>query len=169
MAGCPEGATSGQQRLYADGTFPTPDGRARFASVEPTARWPSRATARYPFSLNTGRLRDQWHGMSRTGTLGRLFGHVPEPGMQMHPQDMARRLLAPGDLVHLTSARGSHGGAGAGRRTVGLSQVFMCPCTGAANSWAAAPTPASGHGGHQCAHLAGRLPPPNSQSSSTRP
>jgi assimilatory nitrate reductase catalytic subunit len=46
--------------------------------------------ARYPFSLNTGRLRDQWHGMSRTGTLGRLFGHVPEPAVEMHPQDMAR-------------------------------------------------------------------------------
>jgi assimilatory nitrate reductase catalytic subunit len=44
--------------------------------------------SRYPFSLTTGRLRDQWHGMSRTGTLGRLFGHVPEPAIQMHPQDM---------------------------------------------------------------------------------
>jgi assimilatory nitrate reductase catalytic subunit len=47
--------------------------------------------ARYPFSLTTGRLRDQWHGMSRTGTLGRLFGHVAEPCVQMNPQDMARR------------------------------------------------------------------------------
>jgi assimilatory nitrate reductase catalytic subunit len=45
--------------------------------------------ARYPFSLGTGRLRDHWHGMSRTGTLGRLFGHVAEPAVQMQPQDMA--------------------------------------------------------------------------------
>jgi hypothetical protein len=45
--------------------------------------------------------------MSRTGTLGRLFGHVAEPVVQMHPQDMARRQLAEGDLVHVTSKRGS--------------------------------------------------------------
>ena len=63
--------------------------------------------SRYPFSLTTGRLRDQWHGMSRTGTLGRLFGHVAEPSVQMNAQDMARRLLKEGDLVHVTSKRGS--------------------------------------------------------------
>jgi assimilatory nitrate reductase catalytic subunit len=63
--------------------------------------------SRYPFALLTGRLRDQWHGMSRTGTLGRLFGHVPEPAVQMHPQDLERLRLAEGDLVHVTSKRGS--------------------------------------------------------------
>ena len=45
--------------------------------------------------------------MSRTGTLARLFGHVPEPAVQMHAQDMARAALADGDLVHVTSRRGS--------------------------------------------------------------
>ena len=86
----PEGERQGAIRLYEDGVFPTPDGRARFANVhyQPVAE---PRDARYPFSLTTGRLRDQWHGMSRTGTLGRLFGHVPEPAVQMHPQDMARR------------------------------------------------------------------------------
>ena len=63
--------------------------------------------ARYPFSLTTGRLRDQWHGMSRTGTLGRLFGHVRRAGDRDAPQDMARLRLADGDLVHVTSRRGS--------------------------------------------------------------
>ena len=72
--------------------------------------------ARYPFSLNTGRLRDQWHGMSRTGTLGRLFGHVAEPAVQMHPQDMARRGLEDGDLVHVTSQPRLDRAAGAGQR-----------------------------------------------------
>jgi assimilatory nitrate reductase catalytic subunit len=100
------GATEGKARLYEDGIFPTSDGRAQFANVQykPVAE---PRDARYPFSLNTGRLRDQWHGMSRTGTLGRLFGHVREPALQMHPQDMARRLLAQGDLVQVTSRRGS--------------------------------------------------------------
>lgn len=102
----PSGATQGRERLYGDGVFPTPDGRARFAAVtyQPVAE---PRESRYPFSLTTGRLRDQWHGMSRTGTLGRLFGHVPEPVVQMHPQDMARRGLAEGELAHVTSKRGS--------------------------------------------------------------
>ncbi|HVE54911.1 MAG TPA: molybdopterin-dependent oxidoreductase, partial [Ramlibacter sp.] len=102
----PEGATAGLERLYADGVFPTADGKARFADVtyQPLAE---PRESRYPFSLTTGRLRDQWHGMSRTGTLGRLFGHVPEPVVQMHPQDLARRGLKDGDLVHVTSKRGS--------------------------------------------------------------
>ena len=101
-----EGDAAGKARLYEDGVFPTPDGRARFADTvyKPVAE---PRNARFPFSLTTGRLRDQWHGMSRTGTLGRLFGHVPEPCVQMHPQDMARRQLQDGDLVHVTSARGS--------------------------------------------------------------
>jgi assimilatory nitrate reductase catalytic subunit len=101
-----EGQSIGLQRLYADGVFPTEDGRAKFANTvyKPVAE---PREARYPFSLNTGRLRDQWHGMSRTGTLGRLFGHVAEPSIDMNRQDMARQGLADGDLVHVTSKRGS--------------------------------------------------------------
>ena len=100
-----EGEAAGKARLFEDGIFPTPDGRARFANTvyKPVAE---PRNARYPFSLTSGRLRDQWHGMSRTGTLGRLFGHVPEPSVQMHPQDMARRQLAQGDLVEVSSKRG---------------------------------------------------------------
>ena len=102
----PQGASSGRVRLYEDGVFPTDDGRARFADVlyEKVAE---PRDARYPVSLTTGRLRDQWHGMSRTGTVGRLFGHVPEPGIDMNPQDLARMKLADGDLVQVTSRRGT--------------------------------------------------------------
>ncbi|WP_411885421.1 molybdopterin-dependent oxidoreductase [Polaromonas sp. YR568] len=100
------GDSAGKIRLYEDGIFPTADGKARFANTvyKPVAE---PRESRYPFSLTTGRLRDQWHGMSRTGTLGRLFGHVAEPSVQMNAQDMARRLLKDGDLVHVTSKRGS--------------------------------------------------------------
>ncbi len=100
------GDTQGKQRLYEDGIYPTPDGKANFKAhaYKPVAE---PRESRYPFSLTTGRLRDQWHGMSRTGTLGRLFGHVPEPVVQMNAQDMSRRLLKEGDLVHVTSKRGS--------------------------------------------------------------
>jgi assimilatory nitrate reductase catalytic subunit len=119
-----EGETAGRARLYEDGVFPTPDGRARFADTvyKPVAE---AREARYPFSLNTGRLRDQWHGMSRTGTVGRLFGHVAEPVVQMNPQDMARRLLRDGDLVHLTSKRGSILLPARASAEIGLSQAFV--------------------------------------------
>ena len=120
----PEGASGGRARLYEDGIFPTPDGKARFADVayRPLAE---PRESRYPFSLSTGRLRDQWHGMSRTGTLGRLFGHVPEPVVQMNPQDIERRLLKDGELVHLTSKRGSIVLPVQASTEVGLSQAFV--------------------------------------------
>lgn len=119
-----EGETTGRARLYEDGVFPTTDGRARFVDTvyKPVAE---AREARYPFSLNTGRLRDQWHGMSRTGTVGRLFGHVAEPMVQMNAQDMARRLLNDGDLVHLTSKRGSILLPARASAEIGLSQAFV--------------------------------------------
>ncbi len=120
----PDGAATGRARLYEDGVFPTADGKARFANVkyQPVAE---PRESRYPISLTTGRLRDQWHGMSRTGTLGRLFGHVAEPAVQMHPQDMSRRQLNDGDLVHVTSKRGSIMVPAQASAEVGLNQAFI--------------------------------------------
>lgn len=119
-----EGETTGKTRLYEDGVFPTEDGKARFVNTvyKPVAE---QRESRYPFSLTTGRLRDQWHGMSRTGTLGRLFGHVAEPSIQMNAQDMARRLLKDGDLVYVTSKRGSIVVPLQASPEVAVSQAFM--------------------------------------------
>jgi assimilatory nitrate reductase catalytic subunit len=102
----PQGATQGQARLYENHQFATPSGKAQFfdTAFEPVAE---PRDARYPFSLNTGRLRDQWHGMSRTGTLGRLFGHASEPTLDLNPQDLARLKISEGELVQITSRRGS--------------------------------------------------------------
>ena len=101
-----EGETQGRARLYAEGCFETDDGRARFFDT-PFVPLAEPRDARYPISLTTGRLRDQWHGMSRTGTLGRLFGHQAEPTIDLAPQDMQRLGLKDGDLVQLDSRRGS--------------------------------------------------------------
>jgi assimilatory nitrate reductase catalytic subunit len=102
----PTGATAGAVRLYTDGVFPTADGRARFSAADyrPVAE---PCDAQYPFALTTGRLRDQWHGMSRTGTLGRLFGHVAEPVVALNPLDVERLGLEDGTLVQVRSRRGS--------------------------------------------------------------
>ncbi len=124
------GETQGKQRLYEDGVFPTPDGRARFAAL-PFVPLTEPRGSRYPFSLTTGRLRDQWHGMTRTGTLGRLFGHVAEPCVQLHPQDMARLGLEEGDLAHVTSRRGSIVVPAQASGEVGPSQAFIAMHWGA--------------------------------------
>ena len=102
----PEGASSGKVRLYEDGHFPTADGRARFVAVEhlPTADAPG---AELPISLLSGRMRDHWHGMSRTGTVPRLFNLEDEPLLAMHPCDMRHRNLESGDLARVTNARGT--------------------------------------------------------------
>lgn len=101
----PEGANAGSERLYTDRHYATPDGRARFAALpyQPVAE---PRDARHPFSLTTGRLRDQWHGMSRTGQVPRLFGHEPEPVLELHVQDIARLRLAEGELARVSSRRG---------------------------------------------------------------
>jgi assimilatory nitrate reductase catalytic subunit len=124
------GETQGKQRLYEDGIFPTADGKARFAAL-PFVPLAEPRESRYPFSLTTGRLRDQWHGMTRTGTLGRLFGHVAEPAVQLNPQDMERRGLKDGDLVHVTSKRGSILVPLQGSHDIGLSQAFIAMHWGA--------------------------------------
>jgi len=92
-------------RLYTDGIFATANGRARFKDVrhQPLAE---ATNSHYPFHLNTGRLRDQWHGMSRSGSVARLFGHVELPLISMAEQDMKRHLLQNGDLVKVKSRRG---------------------------------------------------------------
>lgn len=102
----PQGAGYGRARLYGNQRFATGDGRARFVDVSyrPVAE---AIDARYPFSLTTGRLRDHWHGMSRTGTLEQAFGHAPEPCVELHPRDASRLGVADGAFVHVTSRRGS--------------------------------------------------------------
>ena len=85
----PSGASAGRARLYEDGCFVFDDGRARFAAVKPLPLAEAR-DVRHPYALTTGRLRDQWHGLSRTGTLGRLFGHASEPAIELHPRDLDR-------------------------------------------------------------------------------
>jgi len=120
----PLGASKGKKRLYEDYQFATESKKAQFANV----RYQKTAEAtesRYPFSLNTGRLRDQWHGMSRTGLVARLFGHAPLPVIELHPQDMERNQWHEGDLLHVTSKRGSIVIAAHSSLQVGINQAFI--------------------------------------------
>ena len=96
----------GTARLYADGRYPTPDGRARFVDVDyaPVAE---DVTADYPLRLTTGRLRDHWHTMARTSLSATLVRHVEEPWVSLHPHDMRRMQLAEDQLARVRSRRGA--------------------------------------------------------------
>lgn len=100
-----DGDSEGEKRLYTDGVFQTDNGKAKFTNAiyQPTA---DVTNVRQPLHLLTGRLRDQWHGMSRTGTIAQLYNHVEEPLLSMNADDMQRRQLKDGDIVKLSNKRG---------------------------------------------------------------
>ncbi len=100
------GQSEPQQRLFGDGGFFTPDRRGRFVAVTP--RPPRHAAdAGFPLVLNTGRYRDQWHTMTRTGRAPRLSTHLPEPLLAIHPQDALRFALADDGLARIESRWGA--------------------------------------------------------------
>jgi len=94
-----------QQRFFAGGGFFTGDRKARFIPPEAPVLRTETSPGR-PLRLNTGRIRDQWHTMTRTGISPRLAQHLPEPFVEMHPDDAARRGLADGDFARLTTDYG---------------------------------------------------------------
>jgi assimilatory nitrate reductase catalytic subunit len=117
-------AGTSTERLFGDKRFAHPDGRARFVATAPRA--PAHAPdADYPLVLNTGRVRDQWHTMTRTGRSPKLAGHIPEPFIDMHPQDALLWGVKAGELARVTSrwgavvARVQHGGG------IARGSVFM--------------------------------------------
>ena len=89
---------------FADGRYPTPGGQARLVTVrqakasEPLRNW--------PMTLNTGRYRDQWHTMTRTGLSPKLSRHREEPMVEVHPDDAAALGLAAGGLARVATPQG---------------------------------------------------------------
>ncbi len=102
----PMGSASGPEiRLFADGRFFTPSGKAQFIAV--SRRTPAHEVSQqYPLVLNTGRVRDQWHTMTRSGKSARLAGHRVEPYAEIHPDDAARFAITDASLVQLRSPWG---------------------------------------------------------------
>lgn len=98
-------APTGTPRLFGDGLFFTADGRARFVPVSPAAphHLPDQD---YPLTLNSGRVRDHWHTMTRTGLSPRLASHTIEPYVEIHPEDAVRHAVTEGALVDLESPTG---------------------------------------------------------------
>ncbi len=118
MAGRPEGgvqagrqpekdgqaARSPSTRFFANGNFYTPDRRAHFIAVRPVAE--TRTDEKFPLILNTGRVRDHWHTMTRTGKSPRLSQHIAEPFVEIHPADAQHFGIGDADIVRISSPRG---------------------------------------------------------------
>ncbi|RTR02908.1 nitrate reductase [Halomonas nitroreducens] len=102
-------APRGTARLFEDGRFATADGRARLLPVRP--RGPVQALdAAHPLRLNTGRVRDQWHTMTRTARSPRLMNHRAEPFIEIAPEDARALGLGDQQLARVTSATGEYRG-----------------------------------------------------------
>jgi assimilatory nitrate reductase catalytic subunit len=94
------------KRLFASGGYFTPDHKARFIAPElPALR--SETSTEFPLVLNTGRIRDQWHTMTRTGDSPRLANHRREPFAEVHPLDAAKYRLSQNGYARVTSAFGA--------------------------------------------------------------
>ncbi len=95
----------GTPRLFTEGKFQTPDGRANMMPVAP--KGPATACdPAFPLSLNTGRIRDQWHTLTRTGLAPDLWRHAPEPFVEIHPEDAAAVGVTEGGLTRVQTVRG---------------------------------------------------------------
>ena len=96
----------GRARLFADGRFFTFDRRARFVAVQPPALAQD-VSAERPLVLNTGRVRDHWHTMTRTGKSQRLSGHRAVPFVEVHPDDAGRFGLKDGGFAKVSTDVGT--------------------------------------------------------------
>lgn len=96
----------GTARMFSNGRFYTENQRAQFIAIEP--RFPAiKANKDYPFILNTGRIRDQWHTMTRTGKAAKLLGHIDQPYVEMSPLDAIELAVQEKQLIKLDSVLGS--------------------------------------------------------------
>jgi assimilatory nitrate reductase catalytic subunit len=100
----PAGNAKADTRFFAQGGFFHADHKARFIAIEPAAS--DRTNADYPFTLNTGRIRDQWHTMTRTGKSARLSSHIAEPFAELHPRDAIEIGVGNAGLVEIESPHG---------------------------------------------------------------
>ncbi len=119
------GVQWGGARLYADGVFPNPSGRAKLwcVSPQPIADAPN---TRFPFVLNTGRTVEHWHTRTKTGRVDILEELQPEGWVEVNPADAAELGVAPGDRVRLLSRRGMVEGVPVRvTATVRKGEVFM--------------------------------------------
>ncbi len=102
----PSAAPLPQQRFFANGGFFTPDRRAKLTPT-PYRAPAAAASPEFPLILNTGRIRDQWHTMTRTGKSPRLMAQIGEPFVEIHPDDARAHGVTAAALATVSTRHGS--------------------------------------------------------------
>lgn len=113
----------GKSRFFAEGDFYTPNRKARLLPITP-ALPKNPVTVDYPMRLNSGRIRDQWHTMTRTALAPQLNQHIKEPYIELHPIDAEERGIKQDDLVSVSSEWGQMTGRAVVTETVKAGDAF---------------------------------------------
>ncbi|HET7480422.1 MAG TPA: nitrate reductase [Rubrobacteraceae bacterium] len=100
------GEHPGTPRLYANKKFNTPDSRARFEPT-PHQELHEPPTESYPLTLSNGRIKNQWHTMTRTGRSEKLMRDLDGPFVEVHPEAAGDAGIKDGESARISSARGS--------------------------------------------------------------
>ncbi|MBD3627806.1 nitrate reductase [Cyclobacterium sp.] len=93
------------RRLFTNKKFPTPNGRAQIQVSGPKNAF-EKPSPEFPLVLTTGRIRDQWHTMTRTGKVNKLNKHLPKPFLEIHPENASERGIGQGSTVLVSGKRG---------------------------------------------------------------
>ena len=112
------------KRLYTDGRFNTPDGRARFSAFHSQCL-AEPADADYPFVLTVGRLYEHWHTMTRTGRIEKIIKKQPQPFIEIHPKDADKLGIEPEMMVEVRSRRGRGRFAARVTKAIAPGTVFV--------------------------------------------
>jgi ferredoxin-nitrate reductase len=103
----PDYGHPGTPRLFTDKKFFTPSQKAIFNIPTVTENTSEQPNDQYPLILTTGRIRDQWHTMTKTGKVSRLMTHIPSPTLEINPIDAFKASIENGDIVVITSKNGN--------------------------------------------------------------
>ncbi len=97
----------GTERLFTDSKFYTPNQRAKIHAV-PDENLSEKLNEDFPLILTTGRIRDQWHTMTKTGKVNKLNQHIAQPYIEIHPKDASARGIKEGQVVEIETIRGKN-------------------------------------------------------------
>jgi ferredoxin-nitrate reductase len=101
----PDQSSAGTARLFTDHAFYTPSRKAKFQSLD-AENLSDDVNPEFPLILTTGRIRDQWHTMTKTGKVNRLRQHIDKPFLEIHPDDASARNIDDGDVVVIKNEMG---------------------------------------------------------------
>jgi ferredoxin-nitrate reductase len=102
----PSAAHPGTKRLFTDLSFFTPSKKARFFPLDNPENLSEPVSNKFPLILTTGRIRDQWHTMTKTGKVNKLRQHIDKPYIEINPHDAYIRSIKEGDVVLVENGRG---------------------------------------------------------------